>query len=205
MKKLLKKALLWFMQSSIYTYLVKNVIPYIRFTTYYTSLRGWKYQRGYKILQPGDILLTLDRKKLTTLIIPGEVSHAALCVDKDCEWEISEMTHTDYTHSTFFDLCKESDRVLILRCKDWDDIYTQSVIDRCRSFDGVSYDVAFQMGVKTLYCSELVYESDHERRLQVSTEDLAGVGTPYISPAGLLHAENCDIVWDSDLEEQVTV
>lgn len=201
MRNLWKKFLLWFMQSALYVYLVKHVIPYIRFTTYYTSLRGWKYHRGYQILQPGDIILTLDRKKLTSMLIPGEVTHAALCIDKNSEWEVSEMTHSDYTRSTFFDICKESDRVLILRCNDWDEHYTQHVIDRCRSFQGTSYDVAFQLGVKSLYCSELVYESDDERRLQVSTEDMVGVGTPYISPAGLLKAENCDIIWDSDTEQ----
>ena len=42
--------------------------------------------------------------------------------------------------------------------------------------------------------------SDFEKRLDISLEDLAGLGTPYISPTGLLRAKNCDVVWDSDAE-----
>src|SRR6266498_2616908 len=95
-----RRLILAFMQTSIYRYLLLRVIPFVRLTTYYTSLRGWKCQRGYGLLQPGDILCTVDRKKLTTLLIPGEFTHTAVCVahacgDKGCEWEVSEMTHTD--------------------------------------------------------------------------------------------------------------
>ena len=188
------------MQSDLYRWFVLNVIPYIRFTTYYTSLRGWKFHRGYKLLKPGDIILTIDRKKLTTLLIPGEFTHAALCVGKGEEWEISEMTHSNYTKSHFFDLCKESDRVVILRCSDWGPKYIQKVIQKCKTFQEATYDVEFNLGVKSLYCSELVFQSDFERRLKVDLEDLAGIGTPYISPTGIYQSENTVVVWDSDDE-----
>jgi len=171
---------------------------------YYTALRGWKYQRGYKLLQPGDILLTADKKKLTTLLIPGEFTHAALCVDKGVEFEVTEMTHTDYTKSTFFDLCKEADRVVILRCKDWDAEYTKKVIEKCKSFIDAKYDVDFELGINSLYCSELVYQSDFERRLQCDLEDLVGLGRPYISPTGIWkvysEGKNAMLIWDSKNE-----
>lgn len=199
-KKLRKRLLLAFMQTYLYSWLLLHVIPYVRFTTYYTSLRGWKYQRGYALLQPGDIILTLDRKKLTSLLIPGDFSHAALCVDKYSEWEISEMTHTNYTKSCFFDLCKESDRVVILRCRDWDPEYTRNVIDACKSFDTAIYDIEFDFGVEALYCSELVYQSDYGHRLMINLDDIEGLGTQYISPTGLSKAKNCDWIWDSDKE-----
>ena len=199
-KKLLRRLYLKFTATKFFSYVILHIVPYIRFTTYYTSLRGWKYYRGHKLLQPGDIILTADKKKLTTVLIPGEVAHAALCVDKDAEWEVSEMTHDNYSKSNFFDICKESDRVLILRCKDWDVNYTRQVIEKCKTFENATYDIAFNLGVKALYCSELVYESDFERRLDVSLDDLAGIGQLYISPTGLLQAKNCEIVWDSDEE-----
>ncbi len=195
-----KKLILWMMRTKIYLWALKNVIPYIRFTTYYTSLRGWKYRRGYRILRPGHIILTLDKKKLTTLLIPGEFSHAALCVDKEADWEISEMTHTDYTKSTFFDLCKEADRVVIMECKDWDVHYTRQVVANCKKMVFAKYDIAFSMGVEALYCSELIYQADEERRLQVNLEDLAGIGQEYISPNGLYKAKNGKVLWDSDKE-----
>ena len=199
----MKKILVWFMNTDVYAWLLKHVIPYIRFTTYYTSLRGAKYQAGYKKLEPGHIILTIDNKKLTSLLIPGTFAHAALCLGKSNgsdTYEVAEMTHTDYTKSYFFDICKEADRVVILKCDNWDEEYTQKVIDKCLEFEDVTYDVKFDLGVKTLYCSELVFQSDFERRLDINLEDLAGLGRQYISPDGLYKAKNVKVVWDSDEE-----
>jgi len=112
------------------------------------------------------------------------------------------MTHENYTRSHFFDLCMEADRVVILRCKDFDSDYIQKVIQKCLSFQNAVYDVHFTLGVKSLYCSELVFQSDFERRLKVDLSDLAGIGLPYISPTGLYQAENVEIVWDSDQEKR---
>ncbi len=201
MKKIYRKFVFWLFQTKLYEWLMLHVIPYIRFTTYYTSLRGWKYLRGYKLLKPGDIILTVDRKKLTSVMVPGDFSHAALCVGKDVEWEVSEMSHTHYTRSAFFDLAKESDRVVILRCRDWDQEYTAKVIAACKGLSGARYDTLFAMGVKALYCSELVYQSDCEKRLKVKLDDVAGLGVKYISPDGRYKATNVELIWDSDLEE----
>ena len=198
----LKRPLVWLMNTRFYEWLTLHVIPYIRLTTYYTSLRGRKYQEGYAKLQPGHIILTVDKKKLTSLLIPGDWAHAALCVGKKSAvydgYEVAEMTHTNYTKSYFFDICKESDRVVILRCVDWDQAYTRKVIDKCRSFENAVYDTKFDFGVKALYCSELVFQSDFERRLDVKLDDLSGLGRQYISPDGLFKAKNVRIVWDSD-------
>jgi hypothetical protein len=206
MKHLRKMFLLWLMSTRFYAWLLLRVIPFVRFTTYYTSLRGWKYQRGYKLLKAGDILLTLDRKKLTGLLNPGSFSHACQCIDKGSEVEIIEMTHHDYTHSCFFDICKEADRVVIIRCRDYDDAYIQKVIAKCKSFSNAVYDIDFDLDdifkfkIPALYCSELVYLSDLEHRLQVNLEDLEGLGREYISPTGLYQAKNVDVIWDSDAE-----
>jgi hypothetical protein len=196
-----RKILLFFMQTSFYSWLVMSVIPYIRLTTYYTSLRGWKFHRGYQLLKPGHIILTIDRKKLTTFLVPGEFTHASFCVAKGLEFEVAEMTHNNFTKSHFFDICKESDRVVILRCSKFDEDYTKKVIERCLSFQGVSYDTGFELGVKSLYCSELVYQSDYERRIEADLSDIAGLGRPYISPDGIFNSKNVELVWDSDQEK----
>jgi hypothetical protein len=197
LKQIYRKFLNWVMNTEVYHYLLKNIVPYIRFTLYYTSLRGWKYHKLYKVLEPGDIILTIDEKKLTTVLIPGEFSHAAMCVSKDGLWEVSEMTHKDYTKSTFFDLCKESDRVVILRCKNCTQHQIDEAIERCKSFEGAEYDVKFKFCIKALYCSELVYRSYEDNLLEVSLEDLVGLGRPYISPTGLYKAKNVYVVMDS--------
>ena len=195
----MRRLLVWLMNTRAYGWLLKHVIPYIRFTTYYTSLRGAKYKEGYAKLRAGHIILTLDKKKLTSMLIPGGFAHAALCLSKAAgSYEIAEMTHTDYTKSYFFDICKESDRVVILKCTDWDAAYTKKVVAKCRTFEDATYDVKFGFGIKALYCSELVYQADFEYRLDVDLEDLAGLGREYISPTGLYHAKNVKVVWDSD-------
>ena len=184
-------------RSRLYRWALYKVIPYIRFTTYYTSMKGRTYHKGFGLLEPGDIILTTDSKKLTTIIIGGEFSHAALCVSKDQGFECAEMTHTDFTKSTFADLCFQSDRVAILRCYDFDKEYIEKVINKCKSLENCKYDTVFELNNQFLYCSELIYEADLERRLKLDLSDLAGIGNKYISPTGLLYAENINIIWDT--------
>jgi len=199
---ILRKLLRWVTETKVYWWLLIHVIPYIRFSMYYTSFRGWKYHAGYLLLQPGDIILTKDSKKLTTLLIGGTWTHAAQCVGKHGTsqypgFEIAEMTHHHFTRSHFFDLCKESDRVAIIRCWSYDPCYVGAVIEKCLSFKDAEYDVDFDLGVTQLYCSELVYQADFDRRLEVDLGDIAGLGTKYISPTGLWEAKNVDVIWDS--------
>lgn len=194
---MVKQILTALMQTRAYAWVMLKIFPYIRFTTYYTSLRGVKYHAGYRVLQPGDIIVTVDRKKLTTLLVPGTWTHAALCVSKDGVWEVSEMTHNNYTKSCFFDICKESDRVAIYRPQ-VDDAYRDEMIKHCKSYDRAVYDLEFDLGVKALYCSELVYQSDWLHRLGFDLSDIAGLGRQYISPDGVTMAENVKCVWDSD-------
>jgi len=202
LKKLKNKILIWFMDTSVYNYILLHIIPYIRFSVYYTSFRGWKYHQGYNLLEEGDIILTQDSKKLTTFVIGGEFAHAALCMSKDGMFEVAEMTHTHYTKSCFFDLCAEADKVTIIRCTDWDKDYIKKVIAECKTYEDALYDNKFQFGVKSLYCSELVFQADFERRLKVSLDDIASIGRQYISPYGLYKAENVKIIWESNLAEK---
>jgi len=193
------KIKLWLMKTRIYKWALRSVIPYIRFSTYYTSMRGIKYHQVYAAIKPGDIILTTDSKKLTTWLIGGDFSHAAVCVSKNREFEVAEMTHSDYTKSTVSDLCYEATRVVVLRCDDFTQTYTKKFIKRIKSFDGVPYDTSFKLGIEALSCAELAYEGDYERRLAVSLEDVIGVGQLYISPTGLANAKNCTVVIDTDL------
>jgi len=162
-------------------------------------MKGRVYHKGYDLLSPGDIILTTDKKKLTTLLVGGEFCHAAFCVSHDRAFECAEMTHTDYTKSTFADVCFQSDRVVILRCPDFDENYIKEIIKKCKSFENSKYDTVFKLNNEFLYCSELIYESDFENRLILDLSDLAGIGNKYISPTGLYHAKNINIIWDSDI------
>ncbi len=196
-----RKFLIWLTKRRLYKWALYHVIPYIRFTTYYTSMKGSVYHKGYELLKPGDIILTKDKKKLTTILIGGEFCHAAFCVSKNRGFECAEMTHTDYTKSTFADVCFQSDRVVILRCPDFDGTYITKIIKKCKSFEDCKYDTVFKLNNEFLYCSELVYESDFERRLKLDLSDLAGIGNKYISPTGLFYAKNVTVVWDTGVNK----
>lgn len=203
------------MQSRPYKWFLKDVLPFIRFSTQLNKLRGSNYHEGYKLLRPGQIIACVDENKATAKLIPGLTSHAAICINKrsdqttrvEVQNEIAEMTHTDFTYSDFFDICKESSRVFLLECLDWDEPYKNEVIDATLALHGSKYDSEFKLGVEALYCSELIYMADQiashryqGRSLKVDLSDLVGLGRPYLSPDGLLFAENIKCVWDSENE-----
>jgi hypothetical protein len=210
-KKIWFKILYWLMRTRFYNWLLTSVIPYIRFTTYYTHPTNKNFPkwgalmlRGYVKLKPGHIILTVDEKKLTTKLISGFTgeqgfSHAAFCVSKDKKFEVAEMTHTNFTKSTWADICFESTRVIILQCDRFDISYIKQMLNLTEKFEDTPYDNQFVLGFEALSCAELVYVYDFEKRLDIRMDPVIG-GKPYISPMGLYNAKNCRIIWDSDEE-----
>ena len=219
LKKIWYTILFKIIRSNIYNWIMKKVIPFIRFSTYYALPENKDFiqwgaleRRGYKYLKPGDLIFTIDNKKLASKIIGSATknvggkqpyfmpSHVALCVDLNSEFEIAEMTHHDYTKSTWNDVCRESTRVVIGRCKDWDEAYIQNtIIPMALSFKNKKYDNAFVMGIDSLACSELPYFADLEHRAKVNLQPVIGE-QPYITPVGWVLGENIEIIWDSNLE-----
>jgi hypothetical protein len=130
--------------------------------------------------------------------------HAGLCVSKDGHFEIAEMTHHNYTHSCFFDMCKEAERIAIIRCKDFSKEYINTVLIPTAlsdKFQRSEYNWKFDWSSLTsLYCSQLVYKADAAHKMELDIGDLVGLGVPYISPEGLYDMKNGTIVWDSDDE-----
>jgi len=186
-------------QTRMWRWLLMEVIPYIRFSMYYTSLNGWDYHRAYNLVEAGDIILTRDNKKMTTMLIGGEFTHAALYLGEHGWYEMCDMTHESFRKCHLFDAFKESDRVAIYRIKMNDEQRFQLTY-RAKTFEKCKYDVGFSLGVKTLYCSELIYQAYKMSgiHLDVSLEDLAGLGVDYISPTGLSNAKNATCVYDSE-------
>lgn len=208
----MRKILLWLMRTRFWKWLLLKEIPFIRMTTYYTTFSGRENFLSYSYLNPGDFILCVDRKKLTTKLVPGTMTHAAFCVGHakkerffgdgapDAFYEVAEMTHHGFTKSWWFDICKESDRVLIMTCMDWTEDDKKNIIAMVKSFEHCAYDVGFTLGIETLYCSELVYQADKRTadKLKCDLTDMAGLKQPYISPDGLMFAENSLCLYDSD-------
>jgi hypothetical protein len=225
LKKILKRLLysvqFWITGTVLYHHFVRRVLPYIRFNFYYALPTNPSYPQwgaleriGYQHLRPGDIIFTIDKSKLSSKIIGKATaklgrkvpyfvpSHVALCVkkNKSASDEIVEMTHADFTRSTWEDLTRQSTRVVIARCRDWSlDYIERVVIPTALSFQDRKYDERFQMGEDTLACSELIYFADVAGKLDVSLRPLIG-SKPYITPVGLLLGKNVQIIWDSEKE-----
>lgn len=191
----MKRFLAWLMTTKIYKYFLKHVIPYIRTTTYYPKFNGRQFEVLSHIeLEPADVFVTLDNRKLTGLLIKGW-DHAAMVIDP-YNRKVIQMTHNDCTIDHVFDLCKESDHVMLLRPK-LDENYKWEMCIKAMEFRNAKYDGAFDLGVEALYCSELIYQADFQRRLNLDLSDLAGLGKPYISPTGLAECKDFEVIFDS--------
>lgn len=175
-----------------------HIIWRLRFSNYYTRIDGKAFEKGFEIIQsrPGIFGISLDEHKASTFLIPGFASHAFYSISGSLG--IIEMTHKGLTKSRFFDVCKEADRVLLMDCVLWDQDHRELMMKRAIEVKAVPYDVEFKFGTESFYCSELVFHLDEGNRLQADTSDLMGLGREYISPDGLLFAENARCLWDSD-------
>ena len=192
------------MDCRIYNWAMRWIVPRIRFTWHHAKLPGWKYWRGLRKLKPGHVILTYSRWQLTSMCIPGELTHAAMCVRPMYkEVECAEMVSSGWRIVSFWEVCLAS-RVVILRCDDWDNDYTEMVIANCESFEGTNYDRQFGLSSWLLSCAELIWHSDFEKRADVELSDLMGL-RKYIKPddyyaAAIKPGTNLAVVWDSDLE-----
>lgn len=210
-----RKLVFWLMDTSLYSNILKHIMPFIRLSLYYPKFRKFMFGKLYYALQPGDILFSIDYNKLTTKFIGGEWSHVGICVGKGRgKVEVVEMTHHDFHETDFFQFCKESERVAIGRIDDprWS---IDEFIKNVWAEKGSKYNDTFRAKEKHdprkhgptnknggkihkfNYCSQLPMAADRENIIDANWEDLAGLGVPYISPTGLFHAKNMKLIADS--------
>lgn len=162
-------------RSKPYIWFMRKVLPKLRFTNRYGEFDGKDFLRAWDILKPGDILLSVDKSKASAFLVPGYFSHAALCISKEGVNQIAEMTCDDYHLTTFYDFCRESDDVSIIRLSR-DDDYNIKMIRAALSLAFAKYDLEFEHGNEALYCSELAAAADFENRLGLNPSKL------YIEP-----------------------
>lgn len=220
-KFIYRHTMFWLMDTKLWYFVVMDVIPFLRLTVYYPKFNKFKYNTLYKLLEPGDILLMIDYRKVTSKLIGGDWSHAGVCVAKgEGITEIIDMTHEGFHETDFFSFVKESERLRIKRVVDpkWTPEYVQHFIANIWSFKGSGYNVSFRSwnengeidprGGKLInkngdpihkahYCSQLPTQADDQDVMQLDWEDLAGLGVPYISPTGLDLGKNLITVADS--------
>jgi hypothetical protein len=185
------KIILWLMKTFAYKFFLKYIIPNLTLFTATGPTYFFK-QRVREKMKPGDVLLSKSSGHLTNVLIGGTYSHAAFVVGPD---KIAEMTANGFDVVDVDKFCKQTTRVCLLRLKEEDDAYGVKMAEKAMAeFSGSEYDLNFSLGVESLYCSELAYQCDFERRFQCDLSDLAGIGRPYISPVGLYQAKGLKII-----------
>lgn len=137
-------------------------------------------------MKAGDVLLSKSSGHLTNLLIGGKYSHAAIVIDRN---KIAEMTANGFDIVDVDKFCKQSSRICLLRLKEEDEKYAKKMADKAMNFADSEYDLMFELTISALYCSELIFQCDFEKRLDCDLTDIAGLGHPYISPEGLLAAK----------------
>jgi len=194
-----RRCLLSLRRGRLYAWLMWYVMPYARISVCHTSMTSEKYIQGAAQLRPGDIVLTTDNRALSTLCVPGDHTHALLCIGRNDDEQMmcAQMTHAGYGEVTFAEACFHASRFVILRCPDFDWDYILKMIMECGTFKGTPYDTDFAFNNGKSYCSELVYQADVERRLQVTLSRAWGTGQMVVTPDDLA-AANVVIVFDSN-------
>ena len=175
------------MQSYLYNIFVKYLLPKLRWPKGIHLVHSSLIKR---VIEPGDILLSATTKSLGAQLIPGKWDHAAIYTGKNKDEAVSEMVANGYQEVSLDYFLKDCDHVCLLRARDWTFPYTRLFIDTCLGFKGVQYDRQFTLGIKALYCSELIYHSDIDKKLVFNLEDLAGLGRPYLSPIGIYNSKS---------------
>lgn len=135
-------------------------------------------------IEPGDILLSYESQRFTSMFIKGEFDHAAIVSDATTVVEAVAPISREVALAQWL---YNKDSVAVLRANLPLSIRTK-VANYSRMLTGVAYDYSFLWKDKRLYCSELVLKSfveihpqflhsiDKNNLLPIQYLDIAAVG-----------------------------
>jgi hypothetical protein len=189
----MRKILLFIMDSFPYQIFLRYILPKLRWP------KGLPWQVKFALIdrvKKGDILLASTKRSLGAKLIPGDWDHAAIYTDRCPEFEIAEMVAHGFNECSLKHFSDDCDSICVLRpMRSWTPYYIKLFVDKCLSFSGAEYDRKFSLGVKTLYCSEIVYHSDYQHRLDFNLKDIHALGTKYLSPDGIYKCTNLKVIY----------
>lgn len=162
-------------------------MPVVRFTVTPPKMNSWQFKEFMAVIRPGDVVFSVDRSKLATVMIGGFWAHVAV-VDKDLEIVEAHYPKVRRVHAAEF--CFTSDIVGILRPRSVE--LRNHIAQECGKFVGMPYDTLFVDGRESLYCSELVWTLDQTNRLGFDTTDEIGLGIGYVAPDDIWQAKNIE-------------
>jgi len=183
MKLLIQKLFLRFVRGRFWNRLLFPLLALIHFPWKKTIVKPYHIQR----LRNGDMFFG-NSPSMFSYLTWGDYTHVGIYDSK--EDVIHEMTPLGMEHTTVDDFMSRNCEVALARCPQFNPQYVESILERVRSKKDAAYDKEFSFKEDSFYCSELIYLCDWQRRIKCSTQDLLGLGWPYISPQGLLNAAN---------------
>lgn len=163
--KLMLKILRW-----IHGWLLNLLAPFLKWASgkhlpfTHKLVTGLDYYRIEELLQPGDIFLTRIRGELTSLIIPGYFSHAAIYAPigtGQVNEYVMEAEGPGVLQTDLVSFLLSKDIVIVLRPKLAANVNAKAA-DFATVQRGLPYDYAFHFHMtnqKAFYCSELVWWS----------------------------------------------
>lgn len=124
-----------------------------------------------KIIKKGDILVSRIYDLMNNVFIPGKFDHVAIYAGNGWILETrGEPVNFKILKKMFY-----SDNVILLS-SNLDDEYRDKMIAEGEKYLTLPYDYQFRMDIKTgVYCSELVYYCDYEKRLKIPTRSRFGI------------------------------
>ena len=182
--KIWRQFFLWISGTWLYEFVLKWVVPAIRFGGRPTPrlVREIILDR----IRLGDVLVVKDRHKLTNILIGGEFSHCGMYLGLG---EVGEMAANGYGAVSLRTFLSHSTKIKVLRLRDYDKKYATLMVRKFRMLGHpADYDIKFSLGIDLLACSEIIYHADIENRMKADLTDIAGLGRPYISPDGIAKA-----------------
>lgn len=145
------------------------------------------------LIEPGDILLSYEAQRFTSLFIKGNFDHAAIVTSRYSVMEavgdqiVDKVNHGGVREVDLTEWLYKKDHVAIVR-----PIYPDQLLNKLAAansffYKGLGYDYGFRISADLVYCSELVYlcyEKDDK-------EFMGHVGDRQILPIEYL--EMCDL------------
>jgi uncharacterized protein YycO len=135
----------------------------------------------------GDVLLTTRRGSLTSRLIPGFWSHAAIVVDGDA---VVHATYPNVSRSSITELVLGATDVMIVRPVFADGEQRGTAIRWALMQLGHPYDLGFEHGVDAFYCSELVWLAYGAAVPEWSFDARKRLGVATVTPQDLADADD---------------
>jgi len=123
-----------------------------------------------KALANGDFLFTRRDYFLKNLVVPGRYHHVGFW-DKERQVVI-EMQNEGYEETQLEDFLARYTEVVVSKCEKFDVSYRTKFVGNLRSYSSKEYDSNFSYNTKNMYCSEMGFQADQDRRMEYIPEKI---------------------------------